>query len=49
MVHIPMGRLAEAEELADAVVYLASEDSSYVTGTTFLVDGGITSAYVTPE
>lgn len=49
MVHIPMGRLAEAEELADAVLYLASEDSSYVTGTTFLVDGGITSAYVTPE
>ena len=49
MVHIPMGRLAEAEELADAVLYLASDDSSYVTGTTFMVDGGITSAYVTPE
>jgi NAD(P)-dependent dehydrogenase (short-subunit alcohol dehydrogenase family) len=49
LVHIPMGRLAEADELADAVLYLASDASSYVTGTTFLVDGGITSAYVTPE
>ena len=49
LVHIPMGRLAEPEELAQAVLYLASEASSYVTGTTFMVDGGITAAYVTPE
>ena len=49
LVHIPMGRLAEAEEIAQAALYLASPDSSYVTGTTFLVDGGITAAYVTPE
>ena len=49
LVHIPMGRLAEADELAKAVLYLASDASSYVTGTTFMVDGGITAAYVTPE
>lgn len=49
LVHIPMGRLAEAHELADAVLYLASDASSYVTGTTFMVDGGISAAYVTPE
>jgi NAD(P)-dependent dehydrogenase (short-subunit alcohol dehydrogenase family) len=49
LVHIPMGRLAEAEEVAHAVVFLASDESSYVTGTAFLVDGGITAAYVTPE
>lgn len=49
LVHIPMGRLAEADELARAVLYLASDESSYVTGTTFMVDGGITAAYVTPE
>jgi NAD(P)-dependent dehydrogenase (short-subunit alcohol dehydrogenase family) len=49
MVHIPMGRLAEAGEIARAVLFLASPASSYVTGTTFLVDGGITAAYVTPE
>ena len=47
--HIPMGRLAEAEEIARAVLFLASPESSYVTGTTFMVDGGITAAYVTPE
>jgi NAD(P)-dependent dehydrogenase (short-subunit alcohol dehydrogenase family) len=48
-VHIPMGRLAEATEIANAALFLASDESSFVTGSTFLVDGGITSAYVTPE
>ena len=49
LVHIPMGRFGEAEEIAKAALYLASDDSSFVTGSTFLVDGGITAAYVTPE
>ena len=49
LVHVPMGRFGEAEEMARAALYLASEDSSYMTGSTFTVDGGITSAYVTPE
>jgi NAD(P)-dependent dehydrogenase (short-subunit alcohol dehydrogenase family) len=49
MVHVPMGRLAEASEIARAALFLASDESSYVNGTTFLVDGGITSAYVTAE
>jgi NAD(P)-dependent dehydrogenase (short-subunit alcohol dehydrogenase family) len=49
MVHIPMGRLAEASEIARAALFLASPDSSYVNGATFLVDGGISGAYVTPE
>lgn len=49
LVHIPMGRFGEAKEIAYAALYLASDESSYVTGTDFLVDGGITSAYVTPE
>ncbi len=48
LVHIPMGRFAEAEEIAGAVAFLASDDSSFVTAATFLVDGGITGAYVTP-
>ena len=48
LVHIPMGRFGEAKEMAYAALFLASDESSYVTGTDFLVDGGITSAYVTP-
>jgi NAD(P)-dependent dehydrogenase (short-subunit alcohol dehydrogenase family) len=48
-VHIPMGRLGQAEELAKAALFLASEDSSYMTGSSLIVDGGITAAYVTPE
>jgi len=49
MAHIPMGRLAEAGEVARAALFLASDESSYVNGTTFLVDGGIAASYVTPE
>ena len=49
LVHIPMGRFGEAEEMAKAALFLACDDSSYVTGTEFLVDGGITAAYVTPQ
>jgi NAD(P)-dependent dehydrogenase (short-subunit alcohol dehydrogenase family) len=49
LVHVPMGRFGEAEEIAKAALFLASDDSSYITGTEFLVDGGITAAYVTPE
>ena len=49
LVHIPMGRFGEAQEMAYAALYLASDESSYVTGAEFMVDGGITAAYVTPE
>jgi NAD(P)-dependent dehydrogenase (short-subunit alcohol dehydrogenase family) len=49
LVHVPMGRFARAEEIAAAALFLASDESSYVTGSTFLVDGGISGAYVTPE
>jgi NAD(P)-dependent dehydrogenase (short-subunit alcohol dehydrogenase family) len=49
LVHIPMGRFGEAKEMAQAALYLASDESSYVTGTEFIVDGGITAAYVTPQ
>jgi NAD(P)-dependent dehydrogenase (short-subunit alcohol dehydrogenase family) len=49
LVHVPMGRFGEAKEIAQAALYLASDESSYVTGTEFLVDGGLTAAYVTPE
>ena len=48
MVHVPMGRFAEAVELANAVLFLASDESSYITASTFLVDGGLAGAYVTP-
>ncbi len=47
-VHLPMGRLAQAREIASAALFLASDESSYVNGATFLVDGGLTAAYVTP-
>ena len=49
LVHIPMGRFGEAEEIAKAALFLACDDSSFVTGTSFVVDGGIMAAYVTPE
>ncbi|MEP6954676.1 MAG: SDR family oxidoreductase [Solirubrobacteraceae bacterium] len=49
LVHVPMGRFAHAEEMASAVVFLASEEASFVTATQFMVDGGLSAAYVTPE
>jgi NAD(P)-dependent dehydrogenase (short-subunit alcohol dehydrogenase family) len=49
LVHVPMGRFGEAAEIAQAALWLASDESSYVTGTDFMVDGGLTAAYVTPE
>ena len=48
LVHIPMGRFGEAAEIAAAAAFLASDDSSFMTASTFLVDGGISGAYVTP-
>ena len=49
LVHIPMGRLAQAEEIVNAALFLASDEASYITGSQLVVDGGITAAYVTPE
>jgi NAD(P)-dependent dehydrogenase (short-subunit alcohol dehydrogenase family) len=49
LVHLPMGRLAKAREIAQGALFLASDDASYVTGATFLIDGGLTAAYVTSE
>lgn len=49
MVHVPVGRFADAEEIAKPVLFLASDDSTYVNATTFLVDGGLSGAYTTPE
>jgi NAD(P)-dependent dehydrogenase (short-subunit alcohol dehydrogenase family) len=49
MVHVPMGRFAEPREIADAALFLASDESTYVNATSFMVDGGLSGAYVTPE
>ena len=49
LVHIPIGRFGESAEIARAALFLASDESSYTTGSTFVVDGGLTSAYITPE
>jgi NAD(P)-dependent dehydrogenase (short-subunit alcohol dehydrogenase family) len=49
LVHVPMGRFAQAREIAQGALFLASDESSYVTASTFLVDGGLSGAYVTPE
>ena len=49
LVHLPMGRFAEATEIANAALFLASDESSYITASNFLVDGGLSGAYVTPE
>jgi NAD(P)-dependent dehydrogenase (short-subunit alcohol dehydrogenase family) len=49
LVHIPMGRFGEAREIADAALFLAADESSFVTASTFMVDGGLSGAYVTPD
>jgi NAD(P)-dependent dehydrogenase (short-subunit alcohol dehydrogenase family) len=49
LIHVPMGRFAQASEIASAALFLASDESAYVTASTFMVDGGISGAYVTPE
>jgi NAD(P)-dependent dehydrogenase (short-subunit alcohol dehydrogenase family) len=48
LIHLPMGRFAEPREIAQAAVFLAADESSYVTASTFMVDGGLSSAYLTP-
>jgi NAD(P)-dependent dehydrogenase (short-subunit alcohol dehydrogenase family) len=49
LVHVPMGRFGDVREIANAALFLASDESSYITASTFMVDGGLSSAYVTPE
>ena len=49
LVHIPMGRFGETKEIAQAALWLASDESSFMTGADFVIDGGISAAYVTPE
>jgi NAD(P)-dependent dehydrogenase (short-subunit alcohol dehydrogenase family) len=49
LVHLPMGRFGEPEEIARAAIFLASDESSYITASTFMVDGGLSGAYLTPE
>ena len=49
LVHLPMGRMAQPREIVNAALFLASDEASYVNGATFLVDGGLAAAYVTPE
>ncbi len=49
LVHVPMGRFGDAREIAQAALFLASDESSYITASTFMVDGGLSSAYITPE
>ena len=49
IIHLPMGRFATAQEIANGALFLASDEASYVTGANFLLDGGLSGAYVTPE
>jgi NAD(P)-dependent dehydrogenase (short-subunit alcohol dehydrogenase family) len=49
LVHVPMGRFGDVREIANAALFLASDESSYITASTFMVDGGLSSAYITPE
>ena len=49
LVHIPMGRFGDASEIANGALFLASDESSWMTGQSLIIDGGITAAYVTPQ